>query len=248
MVTASAGNHGRGLAYAAELLGLRLTVYVPRDAPRVKRDAIARHGAELKLVAGYDETEQAAKRHAASGDAIYISPYANADVIAGAGTIALEIFEDLPEVATIAVPVGGGGLASGIGIVARAVGGPRVIGVEASASPAFTTSLAAGRVTQIAPGPSIADGLDGEPRSRFDDVRAGPRYGSACRHRFRGRARWRRARPRGQRPSHRRRRRRRRGRGDSGWQVRRRSRSDRRRRFRCQHRSRPARAGSRAGH
>jgi len=161
IVTASAGNHGRGLAYATESLGLRLTVYVPRDAPRAKRDAIARHGVELKLVAGYDEAEQAAKRHAASGDAIYISPYANADVIAGAGTMALEILEDLPQVATIAVPVGGGGLASGVGIVARAVGRPRVIGVEAAASTAFTTSLAAGRVTPIAPGPSIADGLTG---------------------------------------------------------------------------------------
>ncbi len=161
MVTASAGNHGHGLAYAAELLGLRLTVYVPRDAPRVKRDAITRHGAELKLVAEYDETEQAAKRHASSGDAIYISPYSNAEVIAAAGTIAVEILEDLPEVETIAVPVGGGGLASGIGIVARAVGGPRVIGVEAAASTAFTTSLAAGQITQIAPGPSIADGLTG---------------------------------------------------------------------------------------
>lgn len=161
MVTASAGNHGRGLAYAAEWLGLRLTVYVPRDAPRVKRDAIARHGAELKLVAGYDETEQAAKRHASSGDAIYISPYSNAEVIAGAGTIAVEILEDLPEVETIAVPVGGGGLASGIGIVARCVSRPWVIGVEAAASTAFTTSLAAGRVTHIAPGPSIADGLTG---------------------------------------------------------------------------------------
>jgi threonine dehydratase len=169
VVTASAGNHGRALAYAAESLGLRLTVYVPRDAPRAKRDAIARHGAELKLAAGYDEAEQAAKRHAASGDAIYISPYANADVIAGAGTIAFEIFEDLPEVATIAVPVGGGGLASGIGLVADSMGvgrepaasRPAIVGVEAAASTAFTTSLAAGRVTQIAPRPTLADGLTG---------------------------------------------------------------------------------------
>jgi threonine dehydratase len=167
-VTASAGNHGRALAYAAESLRLRLTVYVPRDAPRAKRDAIARHGAELKLVDGYDETERAAKRHAAAGDATYISPYADADVIAGAATVGLEIFEDLPEVATIAVPMGGGGLASGIGIVANAMRGgresasrPEIIGVEAAASTAFSTSLAAGRITEITPDPTLADGLAG---------------------------------------------------------------------------------------
>lgn len=185
IVTASAGNHGRALAYAAESLGLRLTVYVPRDAPRAKRDAIVRHGAELTLVDTYDEAERSAKHHAAAGGSIYISPYADADVIAGAGTIALEIFEELPEVATIVVPVGGGGLASGIGIAARALSaradvgaanpnalgamampeapGPRpcVVGVEAAASTAFTTSLAAGHITGITPGPTLADGLAG---------------------------------------------------------------------------------------
>jgi threonine dehydratase len=168
VVTASAGNHGRALAYAAESLGLRLTVYVPRDAPRTKRDAIARHGAELKLVDTYDEAERSAKRQAAAGGATYISPYADEDVIAGAGTVALEIFEDLPEVRTIAVPIGGGGLASGVGIVAKAVGGgrestarPEIVGVEAAASTAFTTSLAAGRITPITPAPTLADGLTG---------------------------------------------------------------------------------------
>jgi threonine dehydratase len=168
IVTASAGNHGRGLAYAAESLGLRLTVYVPRDAPRAKRDAIARHGAELTLVDTYDETERSAKRHAATGEATYISPYANADVIAGAGTVALEVFEDLPEVATIVVPIGGGGLASGVGIVAKAMNAgrastsrPEIVAVEAAASTAFSSSLAAGRITSITPGPTLADGLAG---------------------------------------------------------------------------------------
>lgn len=168
IVTASAGNHGRALAYAAESLGLRLTVHVPRDAPRTKRDAIARHGGELKLVDTYDEAERSAKREAAAGGATYISPYADEDVIAGAGTVALEIFEDLPDAGTIAVPIGGGGLASGVGIVAKAMGkrpeserGPEIVGVEAAASTAFTTSLAAGRITPITPGPSRADGLTG---------------------------------------------------------------------------------------
>jgi threonine dehydratase len=188
IVTASAGNHGRGLAYAAEALGLSLTVYVPRDAPRAKQEAIGRHGADLRPVSDYDEAERAARRHASNGEAVFISPYAHEDVIAGAGTIALEIFEDLPDVETIVAPVGGGGLASGIGIVARAVRAPseapertpqaprpRVIGVEASASTAFTTSLAAGRITAIVPRPTLADGLAGnlDPESpTFEIVRS----------------------------------------------------------------------------
>jgi threonine dehydratase len=180
LVTASAGNHGRALAYAAEALGLSLTVYVPAGAPRAKQDAIRRHGAELKQVADYDEAERAAKAHAASGRVTYVSPYAHPDVIAGAGTIALEVLEDLPDAATIVVPLGGGGLASGIGIVARAlshvegpdetglgnlclprVARPRVIGVEAEASTAFAASLAAGCITTIVPKPTLADGLAG---------------------------------------------------------------------------------------
>jgi threonine dehydratase len=175
IVTASAGNHGRALAYAAETLGLSLTVYVPRDAPRAKQEAIGRHGADLRPVSDYDEAERAARRHASNGEAVFISPYAHEDVIAGAGTIALEILEDLPDVETIVAPVGGGGLASGIGIVARAVGKPKVICVEASASTAFTTSLAAGRITAIVPRPTLADGLTGnlDPESpTFEIVRS----------------------------------------------------------------------------
>jgi threonine dehydratase len=175
LVTASAGNQGRALAYAAEALGLSLTVYVPRDAPRAKQEAIRRHGADVKHVADYDEAERAAKRHASGGTAVFISPYAHEAVIAGAGTIALEILEDRPDVEAIVAPIGGGGLASGIGLVARAVGKPRVIGVEASASTAFTTSLAAGRITTIVPEPTLADGLAGnlDPESpTFEIVRS----------------------------------------------------------------------------
>lgn len=207
LVTASAGNHGRALAYAAEALGLSLIVYVPAGAPCAKQDAIRRHGAELKTVADYDEAERAAKAHAASGRITYVSPYAHPDVIAGAGTIALEILEDLPDAATIVVPLGGGGLASGIGLVARAaqrpalshvegpalshvegpddpgpgnprlprVPRPRVMGIEADASTAFSASLAAGRITAIVPKPTLADGLAGnlDPDSpTFEIVRS----------------------------------------------------------------------------
>lgn len=176
IVTASAGNHGRALAFAAERFGMHLVVFTPRNAPRAKLDCIRRHGADLRAEAeSYEETEHLAKAFAAAERAVFISPYSHPDVIAGAGTIALEILDDWPEVETILVPIGGGGLASGIGIAARAVSSRvEVIGVEAAASPAFHTSLTAGRITQVQVGPTIADGLAGnmDPETiTFDYVR-----------------------------------------------------------------------------
>jgi threonine dehydratase len=163
LVTASAGNHGRAMAYACERLGLRLVVFTPRDAPRAKLEPISRHGADLRAEASsYEEAERLAKAFAAAERVIYISPYSHPDVIAGAATVALEIIEEWPEVDTIVAPVGGGGLISGIGIAAKAISSRvRVIGAEAEASPAFTTSLAAGRVTEVAVAPTLADGLAG---------------------------------------------------------------------------------------
>jgi threonine dehydratase len=163
IVTASAGNHGRGLAYAAERLGLRLVVFTPSSAPRAKVDHIRRHGADLRAVAAsYEESERLAKAFAASEGATYISPYSHPDVIAGAATVCLEILEDWPEVETIVVPVGGGGLVSAIAIAARAEGGRvEIVGVEAEASPAFHGALKAGRVVEIEVRPTLADGLAG---------------------------------------------------------------------------------------
>ncbi len=160
LVTASAGNHGRALAYAAREAGLRLTVYVPETAPRVKLDAIREAGAELRAGRDYDEAERLAKEHGATGDALFISPYSHPDVIAGAGTIALEILDERPDVDTFIVPIGGGGLISGIGIAAGTVGAD-VLGVEVEASCPFTQSLAAGRIVEIDVGPTLADGLAG---------------------------------------------------------------------------------------
>ena len=163
LVTASAGNHGRAMAYACERLGLRLVVFTPKDAPRAKLDPILRHGADLRAEASsYEESELLAKRFAAAERVTYISPYSHPDVIAGAATIALEIVEDWPAVDTILVPVGGGGLVSGIAIAIKAVSSQvEVVGVEAEASPAFSTSLAAGRITAVSVKPTIADGLAG---------------------------------------------------------------------------------------
>ena len=156
LVTASAGNHGRALAHAAAAAGMPLTVYVPEHAPRTKIDAIRMLGAELRPCRDYDEAERQAKQH---GTGIYISPYAHPDVIAGAGTVALEILEDVPAVETIVAAIGGGGLISGIAIASadRA----EAAGVEVKASTPFTTSLAAGRITEIEVGETIADGLSG---------------------------------------------------------------------------------------
>lgn len=176
IVTASAGNHGRALAFAAQRLGLELVVFTPRSAPRAKLDHITCLGVDLRAVAPtYEYAERLAQDFASSSGATYISPYSHPDVIAGAGTIALEILEEWPQVETILVPVGGGGLASGIAVAARAMSGRiEVVGVEAEASPAFHTSLAAGRIVEVEVRPTIADGLAGnmDPETiTFDYVR-----------------------------------------------------------------------------
>ena len=169
IVTASAGNHGRAMAYAAERLGLSVVIFTPATAPRTKRDAIRRHGADLRDDAPtYDEAEAMARARAAGSGGLFISPYNHADVIAGAGTIGLEIAEACPEVGTVFTPLGGGGLGSGVGLALRAAApGARLVGVEAAASTPFTTGLARGAITAIEPGPTLADGLAGnlEPES-----------------------------------------------------------------------------------
>lgn len=159
IVTASAGNHGRAMAYAAAHAGVSLTVYVPEHAPRTKVDAIRALGAELRPCRDYDEAERRAKADGARGPGIYISPYAHPDVIAGAGTVGLEILEDDPAIDTIVASIGGGGLIGGIAVAVE--GRSRVCGVEVEASPPFTTSFAAGRLVEIEVRDSIADGLTG---------------------------------------------------------------------------------------
>jgi len=171
LVTASAGNHGRGLAAAAAKVGLPLTVYVPASAPKVKLDAMTALGARLELCADYDEAERKAQVHQAPG-VVYVSPYAHPYVIEGAGTVATEILEQDPQIEVIVCPVGGGGLASGIAIAAE--GRAETWGVETEASCPFTKSLAAGHVVAIDVQPSLADGLVGnlDPGSiTFDLVR-----------------------------------------------------------------------------
>lgn len=158
VVAASAGNHGRALAYAARSAGMRLRVYVPETAPSVKVDPIRRLGADVRIGGDYDAAERLAKQDARESGCVYISGYSHPDVIAGAGTVGLEILEEMPDVDTIVVPVGGGGLISGVATAGRP---DAVVGVEAAASSPFTRSLAAGRIVSITVGPTLADGLAG---------------------------------------------------------------------------------------
>jgi threonine dehydratase len=163
LVTASAGNHGRGLAAAARIFNLPLVVFTPADAPHTKLAAIRRDGADLRPDGrDYDEAERMAKAFAKETGAEFISPYSDADVIAGAATVALEMFEDEPDLDVLLVPIGGGGLISGVATVAKAID-PRceVIGVEIAASNAFQQSVRAGRLVEIVPGETLADGLGG---------------------------------------------------------------------------------------
>jgi threonine dehydratase len=156
VVTASAGNHGLAVAWAAAELGLTATVVVAETASPAKVDALRRFPATLvQHGADYD----AAERHALSLEGHYVSPYNDREVIAGAGTLALE----LTDAETIVVPVGGGGLAGGVGLAAAG----RVIGVVAAASPAMQTAVAAGEIVEVELRETLADGLAGniEPGS-----------------------------------------------------------------------------------
>jgi threonine dehydratase len=176
IVTASAGNHGRAIAMAAEQVGMRAVIFTPVTAPDTKKRAIVQHGGDLKDdLPDYDAAERAARQFAETEDAVYISPYNHSDVIAGAGTIALELLETSPALQVVVVPLGGGGLASGVALTLKAAApAMRIVGVEVEASTAFATSIERGELTTVVVKPSLADGLTGnlEPGSiTFEPVR-----------------------------------------------------------------------------
>jgi threonine dehydratase len=163
VVTASAGNHGRSLAMAARQVGARAVVFTPATAPATKKAAIRDLGAELRdHCADYDAAEREALAFGQAEGIPFVSAYNDADVIAGAGTMGLEIVERLPGVEVVILPLGGGGLASGVGLALKAAAPrARVIGVEVDASTPFTTGLARGHIVEITPHPTLADGLAG---------------------------------------------------------------------------------------
>jgi threonine dehydratase len=133
VIAASAGNHGQAVAWAARQLGIKAIVFMPEDAPMAKVDATRNYGAETVLAgAGFDEALQAAAERAEETGATFVHAFEDETVIAGQGTIGLELAGELPEVGTFVVPVGGGGLASGIAIALRELRpGVRIVGVQA---------------------------------------------------------------------------------------------------------------------
>ena len=133
VVAASAGNHGQAVAWAAREAGIAATVFMPQDSPMAKVDATRNYGARVELVgAGFDESMAAAQEHVDSSGATFVHAFEDERVIAGQGTIGLELAEQLPDMGTLVIPIGGGGLASGIAIALRAVRpGVRLVGVQA---------------------------------------------------------------------------------------------------------------------
>jgi threonine dehydratase len=164
VVVSSAGNHGLGIAYAARTLGMRARVYVPMTAPLVKREGIVALGAQVDATQpDYDGAHEAALGCAAHDGMTFVSPCTGRSLLAGQGTVGLEILEDLPTVRTLVVPVGGGGLAGGIAVLVRAVAPHvRIIGVQSELTNAMAASLSSGRRTTVPVVPTLADGLAGQ--------------------------------------------------------------------------------------
>ncbi len=161
VVAASAGNHAQGVALAASILGTSATVFMPVGAALPKVAATKGYGARIQLTGNsVDEALVAAQEYADMTGAILIHPFNHADVIAGQGTVALEILEQIPEVRTVIAGVGGGGLISGIAVAVKALRPDvRVVGVQASGADSFVQSLAAGGPTKIDSVSTIADGI-----------------------------------------------------------------------------------------
>src|SRR5690242_2827565 len=163
VVASSAGNHGLGVAFAAHHFGVPGTIFVPSTAPEVKRQGIAALGATVDASApSYDDAMTIAKAFAAECGATFINPCLGETLIAGQGTVALEILQDLPEVAEIVVPVGGAGLLAGVGSLVRHVAPHvRIAGAQSVNTAAMARSLEASRVVPIPNLPTLADGLAG---------------------------------------------------------------------------------------
>ncbi|EFF92785.1 threonine dehydratase [Streptomyces sp. e14] len=161
VVAASAGNHAQGVALASSLLGVHATVFMPKGAPLPKISATEEYGAEVRLYGQVvDETLAAAQEYAAGTGAVFIHPFDHPDVIAGQGTVGLEILEQCPEVRTIVVGMGGGGLAAGIAVAVKELRPDvRIIGVQAAGSAAYPPSLAAGRPVAVENPATVADGI-----------------------------------------------------------------------------------------
>lgn len=169
VLTVSAGNHGLAVAHCCEVLGLEAIIVVPESASRTKVEAIRRYPVTLiERGAGYDDAERAAREMERETGATFVSPYNDPEVIAGQGTIGIEILEDGPGLDAIIIPVGGGGLLAGVAIAAKAINPQiQIYGAEPRTSPTMTAALEAGRIVEIEEQDTLADGCAGniEPGS-----------------------------------------------------------------------------------
>src|SRR5689334_11244899 len=136
VVTASAGNHGQALAWAAREFGIPVTVFMPLDSPMAKVDATRHYGARIELAGeGYDEALAASLAYAEESGATYVHAFEDEQVIAGQGTVGLELLEQVPHVQTVVVPIGGGGLCAGIATAVKETNPDvHVVGVQAEAT------------------------------------------------------------------------------------------------------------------
>ena len=164
VITYSSGNHAQGVAYAARALGVKAVIVMPENAPAIKRDATAALGAQIVFVGpGSTERQAKAEELAAQHGYVIVPPYNDEQIIAGQGTIGLEILEDLPDIETVLAPVGGGGLISGVATAMKlSKSSIKIIGVEPELAADAQASLRAGKIVQFPASEvsrTIADGL-----------------------------------------------------------------------------------------
>jgi threonine dehydratase len=166
VVAASAGNHAQGVALAAQMLGIKATVFMPEGAPIPKLNATRSYGAQV-VFHGHtiDETLKEARRFAEENGAVLIHPFDHPDICAGQGTCGLEVVEQAPDVRTVLVPTGGGGLVAGVAVAVKALRPDvRVVGVQAEQAAAYPASLAQGHPVALETMNTMADGIAvGEP-------------------------------------------------------------------------------------
>lgn len=163
VVAASTGNHGRALAFAARLEGVHAVIFMSRLVPQNKVDEIRRLGADIRIVGkSQDDAQEEVERLARDDGFTMVPPFDDAGVIAGQGTIGLEIVEDVPDVETVVVPLSGGGLASGVAAAVKAMRpSARIIGVSIARGAAMRASLDAGKPVLVEEYESLADSLGG---------------------------------------------------------------------------------------
>lgn len=161
VLTYSSGNHGQAVAYAAQRVGVRAVIVMPETAPPIKVEGVRKWGGEVVFAGTTSEERYEVGLNLAESEGLtIIPPFDHLDVIAGQGTVGLEIVEDLPDVAQVAVPVGGGGLAAGVTAAVKDLSpATRVTGVEPETSACFNAAVAAGRPVRLGKTRSVADGL-----------------------------------------------------------------------------------------